>query len=178
MDVTPFVIRDARGDELDAVAEVMVAAYEEYIPPDATGELLAYREDIRDVRSRRAHAALIVATERERILGAVTYYPDGSREGRAGWPREWAVIRLLAVHPEARGRGVGRALTAECIRRARAGGSTAVGLHTTKFMAVAQAMYERMGFVRVPAYDFRPSPWLHVMAYRLDLQAEGRAPSC
>ena len=51
-----FRIRDARTDELDAVAAVMVAAYEEYIPPDATGDVLAYREEIRDVRSRQAHA--------------------------------------------------------------------------------------------------------------------------
>lgn len=176
VDVTAFDIRDARDDELDAVARVMVAAYEEYIPPDATGELLAYREDIRDVRSRRAHATLIVAAERERILGAVTYYPDASREGHAGWPREWAALRLLAVHPDARGRGVGRSLTAECTRRARVGGSRAVGLHTTEFMAVARAMYERMGFVRLPDLDFWPSPGLHVMAYRLDLW--GGTPSC
>ena len=169
MDVTAFGIREARGDELDAVAEVMVAAYEQYIPPDATGELHGYREEIRDVRSRGAHATLIVAEERARILGAVTYYPDGSREGHTGWPRQWAVIRLLAVHPDARGRGVGRSLTAECIRRARAGGCAAVGLHTTEFMAVARAMYERMGFVRVPDFDFWPMPRLHVMAYRLDL---------
>src|SRR5262249_14644278 len=105
MDVTAFAIRNARDDELDAAARGMVAAYEEYIPPDATGPLLAYREDIRDVRSRTAQATLIVAEERERILGAVTYYPDASREGHAGWPRQWAVFRLLGVHPDARGRG-------------------------------------------------------------------------
>jgi ribosomal protein S18 acetylase RimI-like enzyme len=77
------------------------------------------------------------------------------------------------VAPEARGRGIGRLLTEECIRRARAGGRTAVGLHTTEFMAVARSMYERMGFVRVPRYDFRPSPHVLVMAYRLDLVATG-----
>jgi ribosomal protein S18 acetylase RimI-like enzyme len=164
-----FDIRDARDDELDAVARVMLAAYEEYIPPDATGEVREYREDIADVRGRQGRATLVVAAGREGVLGAVTYYPDGSREGHAGWPREWAAIRLLAVHPAARGRGIGRALTEECIRRARAGGSRAVGLHTTEFMAVARAMYERMGFVRAPDFDFRPAPRLHVMAYRLDL---------
>jgi ribosomal protein S18 acetylase RimI-like enzyme len=168
-DMTAFDIRDARDDDLDAAARVMLAAYAEYIPPDATGEMREYREDIADVRGRQGRATLIVAVARERILGAVTYYPDGSREGHAGWPRQWAAIRLLAVHPDARGRGIGRALTEECIRRARAGGSRAVGLHTTEFMAVARAMYERMGFVRVPGFDFRPTPRLHVMAYRLDL---------
>ncbi|HXJ78349.1 MAG TPA: GNAT family N-acetyltransferase [Candidatus Methylomirabilis sp.] len=169
MDLTTIRVRNARDDELDAVADVMVAAYEQYIPRDAPGEVLAYREEVRDVRSRLAHATLIVAEERARLLGAVTYYPDGSREGHGGWPREWAVIRLLAVHPEARGRGIGRLLTEECIARARVGGSTAVGLHTTELMAVARAMYERMGFVRVPEFDFQPIPRLHVMAYRLDL---------
>src|SRR5260221_7241177 len=77
-EMTMALIRDARADELDAVAAVMVAAYEEYIPPDATGDLAAYREDIRDVRGRQAHATLILAEERARIIGAVTYYPDGS----------------------------------------------------------------------------------------------------
>jgi ribosomal protein S18 acetylase RimI-like enzyme len=166
---TPLAVRDARDDELDAVADVMVAAYEQYIPPGSTGEWLAYREEIRDVRSRRAHATLVVAADGARILGAVTYYPDGSREGHTPWPREWAVIRLLAVHPDARGRGVGRLLTTECIGRARADGCVAVGLHTTEFMAVARAMYERMGFARVPELDFWPMPRIQVMAYRLGL---------
>jgi ribosomal protein S18 acetylase RimI-like enzyme len=169
VDVTTLDIRNARDDELDAAAEVMVAAYEEYIPPDAAGELRGYRKEIRDVRSRRRHATLIVAEEGARILGAVTYYPDGSREPNGGWPREWAVIRLLAVHPDARGRGIGRTLTTECIRRARAAGCAAMGLHTTEFMSVARAMYERMGFVRIPDFDFWPIPEIHVMAYHLDL---------
>src|SRR5204862_7553902 len=106
---------------------------------------------------------------RARIVGAVTYYPDGSGDSHAGWPGRWAVIRLLAVHPDARGRGVGRLLTEECIRRARASGAPAVGLHTTVFMSVARAMYERMGFVRMPELDFWPIPGIHVMAYRLNL---------
>jgi len=170
-------IRDARADELDAVAGVMVAAYDEYIPADATGDLLAYREQIRDVRSRQAHATLILAEQAARIVGAVTYYSDG-HGAHAGCPQEWAVIRLLAVHPDARGRGIGRALTEECIGRARAAGARAVGLHTTVFMAVARAMYERMGFVRVPDFDFWPMPGIHVMAYQLVLSdgADTREP--
>jgi ribosomal protein S18 acetylase RimI-like enzyme len=168
-DPTPLRIRDARADELDMVASVMVAAYEEYIPPEATGDLAAYREEIRDVRSRQAHATLIVAAEGDRILAAVTYFPDAGGDTHTAWPRGWASIRLLAVHPEARGRGIGRALTEECIQRARAAGARAVGLHTTVFMAVARAMYERMGFLREPRFDFSPMPGILVMAYQLTL---------
>ena len=57
----------------------------------------------------------------------------------------------------------------ECIRRSRAMGSRALSLHTTRAMDVARGMYERMGFVRVPEYDFHPSPDVVVIAYRLDL---------
>ena len=44
-----------------------------------------------------------------------------------------------------------------------------LGLHTTEKMSVARGMYERMGFVRVPEFDFHPAPQVVVMAYRLDL---------
>jgi hypothetical protein len=36
-------------------------------------------------------------------------------------------------------------------------------------MAVAKAMYERMGFQRAPAYDMSPGPGVTALAYRLDL---------
>jgi ribosomal protein S18 acetylase RimI-like enzyme len=173
-----IVVRNAREEELDTVADVMVAAYAEYLPPDPTGPWLAYREEIRDVRSRLATATLIVADEHGTIAGAVTYYADASRETNTPWPSGWAAFRLLGVHPAARGRGIGRRLTTECIGRARAAGCAAVGLHTTELMGVARAMYERLGFVRAPRFDFRPVPAFLVMAYRLDLTAASEsAPS-
>ena len=79
------------------------------------------------------------------------------------------MFRLLGVHPDARGRGIGRLLTEECLRRARRAGRGAMGLHTTQPMAIARTMYERMGFVRMPEHDFYPVPGFHVMAYRLPL---------
>ena len=89
-DPTSLRIRDARAGELDTVASVMVGAYEEYIPPDATGDLLAYREGIRDVRSRQANVTLIIATEGDRVLGAVTYFPEAAGDSHTAWPRGWA----------------------------------------------------------------------------------------
>lgn len=57
----------------------------------------------------------------------------------------------------------------ECIRRCRERGIKTIGLHTTDIMEVARAMYERMGFERVPEFDFHPASHIVVMAYRLDL---------
>jgi hypothetical protein len=72
-------VRDARASDLDAAAGVMVAAYAEYLPPDPAGPWLAYREEIRDVRRRLGVATLLVAEGGDGIVGAVTYYPDGSK---------------------------------------------------------------------------------------------------
>jgi ribosomal protein S18 acetylase RimI-like enzyme len=164
-----MTVRDARADELDAIGAMMVAAYAEYMPSDPPPEWRAYEHEIRDVRRRLDASTLIVAEDAGRLVGAVTYYAEGSKEPHGGWPPSWAVIRLLAVDPGARGQGIGRRLTEECLRRARAAGRVAVGLHTTMLMTIARQMYERMGFVRVPEHDFFPVPSFHVMAYRLAL---------
>jgi ribosomal protein S18 acetylase RimI-like enzyme len=78
-------------------------------------------------------------------------------------------MRMLAVAPAAQGRGVGRALVAECIARTRAGGRTGIALYTRPFMTAAHRLYESLGFRRVPERDweFEPGEWL--WAYRRDL---------
>jgi len=78
------------------------------------------------------------------------------------------VVRL-AVLPAARGLGIGGALIEECLRRARESGATTLALHTTEWMTVARAMYERMGFLRAPEFDFYPRSGVVGLGYRHDL---------
>ncbi len=144
-------------------------AYLEYgksFPPE---HWKSYLENIMDVRSRLGISELIVAELNGRMAGAVTLYLDASRSSQEGWPRSWAGIRLLAVYPAYRGRGIGRALIEECIQRCRELKITTIGLHTAGIMNIARQMYERMGFARVPEHDFHPRPGTVVMAYRLQL---------
>ena len=162
-------IRDARAEELDLVALLIRDAYQEYqatIPPEVWE---GYSRDIMDVRGRLDTSELIVAEHAGSLVGAVTFYPNKSPTEQGGWPTGWTGIRLLAVHPDGRGLGIGRALMDECLRRSRKMGAHNLGLHTTELMAVARGMYERMGFIRVPEFDFYPGPGMVVMAYRLDL---------
>jgi ribosomal protein S18 acetylase RimI-like enzyme len=162
-------IRDALPEEMDEAAAVIGAAYSEYAASMQPKLWKRYRADIVDVRSRLHESELLVAEHEVQMAGTVTYYPPGDRDGRSSWPDEWAGIRLVAVHPDFRGKGVGRALTEECVSRARAIGAPTVGLHTISIMAVAMALYKRMGFVRMPERDFRPSSSIVVEAFRLDL---------
>jgi GNAT superfamily N-acetyltransferase len=91
--------------------------------------------------------------------------PGRGEADRLAYPE----VRLLAVAPAARGRGVGRRLMDECIRRARLSGAKALTLHTTDMMTVALQLYERMGFVRATDLDVEVVPGVLVKGYRLDL---------
>lgn len=172
-------IRDGRHDEIDAIVALLLASYDEYLPPPdhpRRDVWDAYRDEIADVRGRWAIAEHLVAEDDDgRLVGTATYIPDASLPEMEddAWPDGYAAMRLLGVHPGARGRGVGRALTDECLRRARAAGRAWFGLHTTQRMAIARDMYERMGFTRFPDNDIPVAPDFVVLAYRLPLQSGG-----
>jgi GNAT superfamily N-acetyltransferase len=166
---TSLQIRDARPEELDEVSQVIRDAYQEYRNSIPTRAWQTYIREITDVRSRLGVAELIVAELDGRLAGTVSLYLDASPAMQEGWPAGWAGIRILAVRRAYRDRGIGRKLMEECIRRCRERGIATVGLHTTEAMDVARRMYERMGFIRAPEFDFHPAPGVVVMAYRLDL---------
>jgi ribosomal protein S18 acetylase RimI-like enzyme len=161
-------IRDARPGDRDAIREVTLAAYAEYAPqmPELWDR---YRDNILATLQAPAPAQQFVAERAAAIVGAVLLYPPGvalpGAQGRMPWPE----VRLLAVAPAGRGRGVGTALMQECVRRARAAAAPVLALHTTDLMGAAVRLYERLGFVRAPELDVRVAPSLIVKGYRLDL---------
>lgn len=167
-----LLLREARSDELDEVSLLVRDAYrqyEDFFPP---GAWKFYVEDMMDVRKRLNESQLIVAELEGQLAGTVTLYLDAGHSSQEGWPKGWAGIRLLSVHPAYRGRGIGRALMEECIRRCHNQGIATIGLHTTEMMDVARRMYERMGFVRIPEFDYYGKSGLVIMAYRLDLKPQ------
>ncbi|AHG88663.1 GCN5-related N-acetyltransferase [Gemmatirosa kalamazoonensis] len=166
----PFIVRDARADERDAVRELTLRAYGEYATVMAPASWAGLDGAVRSALAFDGPVDRIVAVRDESLLGSVHLFPPatdayGHLAARAPWPE----LRLLAVAPEGRGQGVGRALVEECARRARASGAAALGLHTSESMRVAMSLYERMGFERAPDADFQPPGAELVRGYRLRL---------
>ena len=114
---------------------------------------------------------LVAATPGASIIGAVVYFNNMKYYGSGGTAtkqKNAAGFRLLAVDPSARGLGVGKRLSMACIQRAQDSGLQQVIIHSTKAMAVAWKMYEKLGFERSPDLDFMQGN-LQVYGFRLNL---------
>jgi ribosomal protein S18 acetylase RimI-like enzyme len=163
-------IRDARPQEREKVDTLTRAAYAEFADVMEPGAWSALEAAVARVLKDPGPAQCIVAEDEGRLVGSVFLYPAGESAYARGDVQQYPEIRLLAIAPNARRRGVGRALVAECIRRAIASGATELGLHTSKSFGAAIAMYEAMGFTRVAARDFRPDGAELVQGYHLVLR--------
>lgn len=158
------LIRDALPEELDRIEALVKAAYREFRPLFPEKVWQAWMDNIRETVHSPA-GMLLVAESGGEIQGAVRFFPDASQSGMGHWPPGVAAIRILAVLPEARGRGYGTLLARECLSRAREQKVSAIFLFTGEFMHAARHIYEKLGFQRAPEFDPHPGP----IAYRLDL---------
>lgn len=155
-------IRDFAPDDAAAVNAAALAAFAQY--RGEYDDWPTFSASIGSMADRAQDGELIVALSDGRVAGAVAYVgPQTEKPAMfdAGWP----IIRMLVVDPEARGRGLGRMLTDECIRRARRDGAKVIALHTSPIMQVALAMYLRLGFV-----PLRDAPRIHGVPYRIYLK--------
>jgi ribosomal protein S18 acetylase RimI-like enzyme len=64
-------------------------------------------------------------------------------------------LRLLIIHPRARGIGLGKRLTRACIRFARAAGYRKMVLWTQSHLAAARGIYQAEGFRKVSSEKHR-----------------------
>ena len=132
----------ARPDHRTAFRDLNLAWIEEHfaVEPrdrheldDPEGHILAAGGEIFMAEARGARG-----TE---ILGAcaLVVEPDGTLE-----------LAKMAVHPAARGRGVGRALGEAVVAAARARGASRLELLSNTSLAPAIALYRALGFVEAP----------------------------
>lgn len=141
-------IREARADEHERAGAVTADAYREFAREDDP-DWQEYLVRLADVADRSSRTTILVAVEGGRILGTATLELDGRTEPEGDPLRpDEAHIRMLGVHPDSRGVGVGKQLMAGCEERARQAGRTRVTLHTTQRMRAAQRIYGSLGYAR------------------------------
>lgn len=165
------IIRDAQEWEQENIAQLMVEAYQQYALDLPEARWVEYRDSIRNSAYGSGPHARLVAEINGEIVGSVQLFL--SSEAAYGKPEmgiQSPIIRLLAVSPAARGRGIATLLIREAARRAVHLGATTLNLHTSDMMASAVQLYERLGFQRAYATDTYNGETL-VKGYQIDLNS-------
>jgi GNAT superfamily N-acetyltransferase len=167
-----YEVRNARPDEFERVGRLMVQVYSQLDGFPKESEQPGYYKmlaNVGDLTGKTETELLVAVSSEGEIAGGVVYFGDMKYYGSGGTAtRELnsAGFRLLFVNPDIRGKGIGKLLTLECIRKAREIKRSQVIIHTTKAMQVAWKMYEKIGFRRSEDLDFMQGN-LAVFGFRL-----------
>jgi len=132
-------IRPADVDDVEAVADLLARSFAEY---RARYTPEGYRATTRtgpELARRLTEGPTWIAVRDDVVVGTVSARVDGDA----------LYLRSMAVLPEARGAGVGRALLATVEEHAVGLGLQRVWLSTTAVLVDAIDLYERAGFERV-----------------------------
>jgi ribosomal protein S18 acetylase RimI-like enzyme len=139
------VIEIATSQEFKAIADLNIAAYQEFashLQPDAWKIM---QQNLRNIPAKAKATEFIIYHSSNDIVGSVAYCPAGKSDPAVFEP-DMASILLLAVHPQHRGRGIAKALAVECIVRAKTDHANSIGLFTSELMRSAQHLYQSLGF--------------------------------
>jgi GNAT superfamily N-acetyltransferase len=172
MNKQEYVIRTAKQEEYPAIGQLMVKVYSqlEGFPKEKDQpEYYKLLANIGGLTSNPGTEILVAVSNSNEIAGTVVYFTDMKHYGSGGIAtseKNAAGFRLLAVSPEARGQGIGKLLTNECIQKTKYKGLHQLIIHTTRAMQTAWKMYESMGFKRSEDLDFMQGK-LPVYGFRL-----------
>lgn len=139
------MIKTATVEDFEAIADLNVVAYTEfasYLPAEAWETM---QKNLRNIKERAEVAEFIIYRSGNDIIGSVAYCP-AEKGDPAIFKPDTASILLLAVHPQHRGKGIAKALTIECITKAKNDNAISIGLFTSELMQSAQRLYQNLGF--------------------------------
>lgn len=153
-------VRDCTSLDLPALIDLTIEAFrplfETHLPGAVDPRVFAhdhgrweddYRREVPDLHNPSADRFITLAEDAGRILGYVGWHVNPGASGR---------LEMVAVHPDARRRGVGYTVCQAALARLKDRGVTVVHIGTggDAFHAPARRLYEGLGFAGYPVVDY------------------------
>ncbi len=153
-----LAIRPATGESDIAVARRLFADYAAWVAIDLSFQ--NFEEELKGLPGEYAppRGALFLAWADARPAGCIAVRPIDDRD---------CEMKRLYVRDAFRGLSVGERLAREAIEWARAAGYERMLLDTLPSMRSAHRLYERLGFIEIPAYRFNPVEGARFLALSL-----------
>jgi GNAT superfamily N-acetyltransferase len=167
-------IHSLEEHDRENVRQLLIESYRQYEKEFTSPESWqAYLEHITASVDNVQIDRILVAKTGQSVIGTLQLFETSETAyGRPELEISSPIIRLLAVHPDARGRGVARALLNESLLYAQSKGADSLYLHSSDVMYKAIQLYEWLGFTRDQSKEFTNQNVL-VKCYRFDLKREG-----
>lgn len=148
------VVTPEEKSRLQEIGELTALAY---LADGLIDHAHPYVPQLRDAEARARHADLLAMFDGQEgagaIVGTITLVPPGSPFVELAQEGEYE-LRMLAVSPMERGRGIGRTLARAAMDRAVSLGARRIVLSTMDTMHAAHRLYEDMGFARREDLDW------------------------
>lgn len=164
-----ITIDTLKETDKEAVVELLVESYGQYESDFSTEVWQDYLERIKQSLNNPALDRVLVAKSEGEFLGTLQLFTNS--EAAYQNPNIGIVdpiVRLLAVSPAARGKGVAQALLKESASYAKDKGADFLYLHSGENMTQAIRLYEHLGFKRDESKEFHNAD-VHVKCFRLEL---------
>ena len=150
-------VRPVQPDEASRLAEIGALTALAYLSDGLVDQSHPYVPQLRDAQARAEQAILLMLSDGENgegaAVGTITVVPPGSPFIELATGDEYE-LRMLAVSPLERGRGIGRELTRRAMDLAVERGAERIVLSTMDTMHAAHRLYESLGFERRPDLDW------------------------
>jgi len=152
-----LAVRVVEPSELGRLQEIGELTALAYLADGLIDNAHPYVPQLRDASARAEHALLLAIFDggagEGKIVGTITLVPPGSKFAELAHDDEFE-LRMLAVSPMERGRGIGAELTRAALDMAVERGARRVVLSTMDTMQAAHRLYERIGFRRREDLDW------------------------
>ncbi len=139
--------REGQHTDIEQLYALGQASYREYasaLTHTNWEKMNAFLTDKDELSNLVDRCHVFIAEEGNSIIGMIFLAPSGEENNY--FDTSWSYIRYLGVHPNYRGKGIGKQLTRLCIDQARDNKERFIALHTSEFMDAARSIYEHMGF--------------------------------
>lgn len=148
------IVDPSESSRLTEIGQLTALAY---LADGLVDQAHPYIPQLKDAHARAEGAILLMMADGETgegaTVGTITVVPPGSDFVELAKDGEFE-LRMLAVSPIERGRGIGQKLTRAAMDLAVEQGAKRIVLSTMESMHVAHRLYERMGFQRREDLDW------------------------
>jgi GNAT superfamily N-acetyltransferase len=152
--LTEYTYRTGDLTDINAIKNITWQAYSQFkdqITPENLDEWQKKLNNLPTYFQLLKTGTSFVCEYKNRLVGSAFFVPSGNLY--KWFAADWSYIRLVAVHTDYEGRGIGQQLTQMCIDEAIKTGEKIIALHTSQFQHAARHIYGKLGFVQIRALD-------------------------